>query len=404
MDSITEQGTLLVRIIGIMQAVEEGGVPNLSPAPPPTGVCQVHLTLTTREYCGRKLLHQESHCYWHAETAAKYSSQVIDEYFGPGFTLKTALEAEVASGRSLELVYLAGARLEGNFMVRGCDLKNAVFVRANLKEAHFSHSSLEGSNFAFANLEKAYLSSCEIKGARFVGARLFDAKFRDSSFSGVVGLDKERFRGLRWGWLPVYRLNETYPDQCEEIYRSLTSHLSSKGLLDDASWAAYRSCVMRHRVLTQKLSSTKLRADETVLAMMNAPEQSEVLLQRMLGISARQVSFRFFAAKAFAFVAWVQSLVLLVVVGYGEKPARVLLSAMFAILGFALIYQRFNAINDQSFVSCLYFSAITFTTVGYGDLAPHGALRLIAASEALTGILLCGMFLFCLGRRTVARA
>jgi hypothetical protein len=138
--------------------------------------------------------------------------------------------------------------------------------------------------------------------------------------------------------------------------------------------------------------------------MMNAPEQSEMLLRSMPGISARRVSFRLIAARTFAFVAWVQSLVLLVAMGYGEKPARVLLNAILAIFAFALIYQRFNVINDRSFVSCLYFSAITFTTVGYGDLAPHGALRLIAASEALTGILLCGLFIFCLGRRTVVRA
>jgi uncharacterized protein YjbI with pentapeptide repeats len=402
MDPSSERGTLFARIVGAVQAVESGSVSN--PSPPPTGVCQVHLTLTTREYCRRKVLHEESRCYWHSETTSKYSSQVIEEYFGSGFTLKTALEAEVASGRSLELVYLAAAHLEGNFMVRGCDLKNAIFVRAHLKGAHFSHSSLAGANFAFANLEQAYLSSCEIKGARFTGARLFEAKFRGGSFSEVEGLNKESFRGLRWGWLPIYRLNEMYPDQCENNYRSLTSHFSSRGLLEDASWAAYRSCVMKHKVLTQQLSSTKRWADEAVLAMMNAPEQSEMLLRSMPGISARRVSFRLIAARTFAFVAWVQSLVLLVAMGYGEKPARVLLNAILAIFAFALIYQRFNVINDRSFVSCLYFSAITFTTVGYGDLAPHGALRLIAASEALTGILLCGLFIFCLGRRTVVRA
>ena len=289
-------------------------------------------------------------------------------------------------------------------MVPGCNLKNAKFIRANLEGSHFSHSNLEGANCAYANLEHACLSSCEIKGARFTGARLFDAKFRDNNFSGVLGLEKERFRGLRWGWLPVYRLNETYPDQCEEIYRSLTSHLSSKGFLDDASWAAYRSCVMRHRVLTQKLSPSKRWADETVLTMMNSPEQFAALLRNMPGLAGRRISFRSIATTVFAFVAWVQSLALLIVMGYGEKPARVLLNAMLAIPMFALIYQHSGAINDRSFFSSLYFSAITFTTVGYGDLAPHGPLRLVAASEALTGILLCGLFIFCLGRRTVARA
>jgi hypothetical protein len=36
----------------------------------------------------------------------------------------------------------------------------------------------------------------------------------------------------------------------------------------------------------------------------------------------------------------------------------------------------------------VYFSAITYTTVGYGDVAPVGSLRFLAGTEALTGLVL----------------
>lgn len=36
----------------------------------------------------------------------------------------------------------------------------------------------------------------------------------------------------------------------------------------------------------------------------------------------------------------------------------------------------------------VYFSAITFTTVGYGDVAPVGSIRFLAGTEALTGFVL----------------
>lgn len=36
----------------------------------------------------------------------------------------------------------------------------------------------------------------------------------------------------------------------------------------------------------------------------------------------------------------------------------------------------------------IYLSATTFTTVGYGDLAPRGALRFLFGCEALTGFVL----------------
>lgn len=36
----------------------------------------------------------------------------------------------------------------------------------------------------------------------------------------------------------------------------------------------------------------------------------------------------------------------------------------------------------------IYFSAMVYTTVGFGDLVPNGSLRMIAATEALAGLAL----------------
>jgi hypothetical protein len=40
--------------------------------------------------------------------------------------------------------------------------------------------------------------------------------------------------------------------------------------------------------------------------------------------------------------------------------------------------------------SALYFSAVTYTTTGYGDVVLPSEWRLVGAVEALTGILMCG--------------
>jgi len=40
--------------------------------------------------------------------------------------------------------------------------------------------------------------------------------------------------------------------------------------------------------------------------------------------------------------------------------------------------------------SALYFSAVTYTTTGYGDLVLPSEWRLVGGVEALTGILMCG--------------
>lgn len=39
-------------------------------------------------------------------------------------------------------------------------------------------------------------------------------------------------------------------------------------------------------------------------------------------------------------------------------------------------------------LDAIYVSAVTFTTVGYGDLAPGGPIRLLLGTEALTGFVL----------------
>ncbi len=41
--------------------------------------------------------------------------------------------------------------------------------------------------------------------------------------------------------------------------------------------------------------------------------------------------------------------------------------------------------------SAFYFSAVTYTTTGYGDLVLPKEWRLVGGVEALTGILMCGL-------------
>ncbi len=44
--------------------------------------------------------------------------------------------------------------------------------------------------------------------------------------------------------------------------------------------------------------------------------------------------------------------------------------------------------GEQHLFDLIYFSAATYTTVGYGDVAPLGPIRFLAGTEALTGLVL----------------
>ena len=58
------------------------------------------------------------------------------------------------------------------------------------------------------------------------------------------------------------------------------------------------------------------------------------------------------------------------------------------IIAWAVAYDVIRAMPE--FQSAVYFSAVTYTTTGYGDLVLPERWRLLGAIEALTGILMCG--------------
>ena len=45
---------------------------------------------------------------------------------------------------------------------------------------------------------------------------------------------------------------------------------------------------------------------------------------------------------------------------------------------------------NKGFASALYFSFVTATSIGYGDIVPVGGARVIAVAEAITALLVFG--------------
>ena len=65
-----------------------------------------------------------------------------------------------------------------------------------------------------------------------------------------------------------------------------------------------------------------------------------------------------------------------------------LLLHLVQILAWALFYEWHDTFPDIA--SSVYFSAVTYTTTGYGDLVLPREWRIVGGVEALTGILMCG--------------
>jgi hypothetical protein len=93
---------------------------------------------------------------------------------------------------------------------------------------------------------------------------------------------------------------------------------------------------------------------------------------------------------------------------YGESLGRWVIMCIVVILSFAFAYGRFGTITsgvdstDKSlrFYDYIYFSIVTFTTLGYGDLHPIGLTgQILACAEVIFGVIMFGVLLSFVGSR-----
>lgn len=93
---------------------------------------------------------------------------------------------------------------------------------------------------------------------------------------------------------------------------------------------------------------------------------------------------------------------------YGENPKRLIYMTILFIFVFGFLYSFFpsyfdNCIfKDMSYFeilgNTLYYSVVTFTTLGYGDIIPTGIVKFFAAMEALLGAITIGFLVVSLGK------
>ncbi len=74
---------------------------------------------------------------------------------------------------------------------------------------------------------------------------------------------------------------------------------------------------------------------------------------------------------------------------YASILIRSLIFPFFSIFIYAICYKLHPSFTTSidSFFDALYFSTTTWTTLGYGDIAPSGDIRLLTSLEALTGLI-----------------
>lgn len=294
---------------------------------------------------------QSGFCFWHDKNSDK-----------TGTNVKADLETYAKSGGLLRGISLKHANLEDIDLVnhnnkQGYDFTYADFYKANLTSAHLFNINLSHASLMKANLNKANLNCATLLSTNLLGARWAESKIENVKFGKKIKQEKEARKAIKKkNHMQAVDLFE----QAEEIYRDLRKHSEHEGIFTLAGKFIQKELTMRR---------------------MQMPQYS---------------------------IKRITSKIIDLFCGYGEAPVRIVGISILIIICCAFLYgltglnydgrlltfANAENITDKFnlLMSCLYYSVVTFTTLGYGDFTPVGISRAIAAIEAFTGSFTIALF------------
>lgn len=295
--------------------------------------------------------HNGKFCYWHDPEVIKKDPDTAEK-----------LEAHARAGGMLHGISLKNANLKNLNLVRkgakhGFDLTGADLYRADLTGAHLFNIVLIRASLMKADLSGANIHCARLQECNLLGVKLTDTKIEHIKIGKMIIQEAKAKELEKQG---KNNQAQDYFEQAEEIYRNLRKSSELQGLFT--------------------MSGPYLR---------------------------KELTMRRFQEKPFS-VNRISSKIVDIFCGYGEDPLRVVLFS-WALIFFSAIFYYFFGLRfggefhifslDQSlsenisfFFECLYYSVVTFTTLGYGDFIPIGVSRAVAALEAFTGSFTIALF------------
>lgn len=295
----------------------------------------------------------ENLCFWHDPAADKRSDDIC-----------ARVEEIAKSGRPLSGFQLKHANLRGMCLVsdnrsEGYDLADADLNHADLRDAHLFHLNLQGACLLKADARHANLNAANMENANLLGIRLDEAKIEHIKWGKVVWQAAEG-KKLRKADAKRKKAICSLNEEAEEVSRNIRRQCERHGLHEEAGDFFQKE--MRYRRYQLPLYSWRWCVSKTVDMLCGYGERP----MRVMAFSAGMMAICAFFYAAIGISAEGEIIQVRPELGWGT--------------------------NGRHFLECLYFSVVTFTTLGYGDIAPVGYGRLVAALEAFLGTFIFALY------------
>lgn len=267
-----------------------------------------------------------------------------------GYELPT-MEHGGATYLDLRGLHIAGTQID-RALLRNVNLRWAVFHDVGFKNARFVSCNLSQVAFSECYLRRAQFEKCDIVNSRFESCDFSQAAIVDSR------VDFASFKNCEISLGTIRLPKDTGARAMVRVCRNLKLNAMSMGNFADAGQLTY-------------LEKTY--------------ERGGYLRDK-------------------AWWRWAGSLAQSWLWGYGEKPWRLALVMTFNITFFGSLLHWIDPLPGKSWWEHVYFSAITYLTVGYGDLAPHSPLaQLLSVICAAAGIATFGMLIASVTKKVMYR-
>ncbi|MDG1733651.1 MAG: pentapeptide repeat-containing protein [Thalassotalea sp.] len=290
-------------------------------------------------------------CYWHDPNITKNNPEDKDRL------QEYARKGGMTRGLSLKNADLSGIDLVNHHHKNGFDFSQSDFYRADLSNAHLFNINLQNASLMKAELCGANMHNANLHQCNLLGAHWHDTKIKNFNIGDELVQEVQAAKAIADYDLV---LAQDLFEQSEEIYRDLRKHSEREGIF-----------TLSGRFIQKELTMRRYQMPKRSLAR---------CMSKVVDLFC----------------------------GYGEEPLRVVNFSIILILICSLLYlftgiqfegNVYSYSSSQSFgdnlmlfLHCIYYSVVTFTTLGYGDITPVGISRAIAATEAFTGSFTIALF------------